>query len=85
MGFSSESGREAGEKSKRGKGKYVGEIREKIDALTNPLIDSIEIDDLNTSQRLVLLKLLLSHTLPKLKQQSLVPMETKLFDIEIIR
>ena len=29
MGFSSESGREAGKKSKRGKGKYVGEIREK--------------------------------------------------------
>ena len=85
MGFSSESGREAGKKSKRGKGKYVGEIREKIDALTNSLIDSIEIDDLNTSQRLVLLKLLLSHTLPKPKQPSLEPMETKLFDIEIIR
>ena len=85
MGFSSESGREAGKKSKRGMGKYVGEIREKIDALINSLIDSIEIDDLNTSQRLVLLKLLLSHTLSKPKQQSLVPMETKLFDIEVIR
>ena len=85
MAFNSDSARAAGMKSRRGKGKYAGKMREKITALTDNLIDSINIEDLNTNQRLALLKLLLSHTLPKPKQQSLVPMETKLFDIEIIR
>ena len=83
MAFNSDTARAAGMKSRRGKGKYAGEMREKITALTDNLIDSINIEDLNTNQRLALLKLLLAHTLPK--QQSLVPMETKLFDIEVIR
>jgi hypothetical protein len=83
MGFNSDTAREAGMKSKRGKGKYASEMREKITALTDSLIDSINIEDLNTNQQIALLKLLLAHTLPK--QQSLTPIETKLFTVEVVK
>ena len=83
MAFNSDTARAAGMKSRRGKGKYAGEMREKITALTDNLIDSINIEDLNTNQRLALLKLLHAHTLPK--QQPLAAIETKLFDVEIVK
>ena len=83
MAFNSDTARAAGMKSRRGKGKYAGEMREKITALTDNLIDSINIEDLNTNQRLALLKLLLAHTLPK--QQPLAAIETKFFDVEIVK
>jgi hypothetical protein len=83
MPFNSNTARVAGQKSKRGKAKYTTEIREKLNNLTDYLIDSINIEDLNTNQQIALLKLLLAHTLPK--QQSLTPIETKFFTVEVVK
>ena len=67
MGFNSQTAREAGKKSKRGKGKYTGELRDKLNSLFDNLLDSIDPESLSNAERIALLRILATHSLPKLR------------------
>jgi hypothetical protein len=47
--------------------KITAEVRGKLENLIDSLVDSIEIQDLNTSQRIKLLQIALQYTLPRLQ------------------
>ena len=47
--------------------KITAEVRGKLENLIDSLVDSIEIDDLNTSQRIKMLQIALQYTLPRLQ------------------
>jgi hypothetical protein len=47
--------------------KITGEVRGKLENLIDSLVDSIEIQDLNTSQRIKMLQIALQYTLPRLQ------------------
>ena len=70
MPFNSNTARVAGQKSKRGKAKYTTEIRDKLNNLTDYLIQDLNIQDLDTNEKLALLRILLAYTLPKPKIDS---------------
>ena len=78
MPFNSNTARVAGQKSRRGKAKYTTEIRDKLNNLTDYLIQ-----DLDTSEKLALLRILLAYTLPKPKIDNLTQ-EQKHFTVEVI-
>jgi hypothetical protein len=78
MPFNSESAREAGQRSRRGKAKYTTEIRDKLNNLTDYLIQ-----DLDTNEKLTLLRILLAYTLPKPKIDA-ETQEQKHFTVEVI-
>ena len=63
MPFNSNTARIAGKKSKRGKAKYTTEIREKLNILTDNLVSDLNIQKLNTNEKIALLRILLSYTL----------------------
>ena len=83
MPFNSNTARVAGQKSKRGKAKYTAEIREKLNNLTDYLIQDLNIQDLDTNEKLALLRILLAYTLPKPKIDNEVQ-EHKHFTVEVI-
>ena len=83
MPFNSNTARVAGQKSKRGKAKYTAEIREKLNNLTDYLIQDLNIQDLDTNEKLALLRILLAYTLPKPKIDTQVQ-EQKHFTVEVI-
>jgi hypothetical protein len=83
MPFNSNTARVAGQKSKRGKAKYTTEIREKLNNLTDYLIQDLNIQDLNNNEKLALLRILLAYTLPKPKIDNEVQ-EQKHFTVEVI-
>ena len=83
MPFNSNTAREAGQKSKRGKAKYTTEIRDKLNNLTDYLIQDLNIQDLDTNEKLALLRILLAYTLPKPKIDNEVQ-EQKHFTVEVI-
>ena len=83
MPFNSNTARVAGQKSKRGKAKYTTEIREKLNNLTDYLIQDLNIQDLDTNEKLALLRILLAYTLPKPKIDNEVQ-EQKHFTVEVI-
>ena len=83
MPFNSNTARVAGQKSKRGKAKYTTEIREKLNNLTDYLIQDLNIKDLDTNEKLALLRILLAYTLPKPKMDNEVQ-EQKHFTVEVI-
>ena len=93
MPFNSNTARVAGQKSKRGKAKYTTEIRDKLNNLTDYLIQDLNIQDLNiqdlniqdldTSEKLALLRILLAYTLPKPKIDNQTQ-EQKHFTVEVI-
>ena len=56
MPFNSNTARVAGQKSKRGKAKYTTEIRDKLNNLTDYLIQDLNIQDLETNEKLALLR-----------------------------
>ena len=62
MPFNSNTARVAGQKSKRGKAKYTTEIREKLNNLTDYLIQDLNIQDLDNNEKLALLRILLAYT-----------------------
>ena len=66
MPFNSETGKLAGQKSVRGKDKVGSELRNKLKDLADHLIDTIDIHSLNNSERIALLRILVSYTIPKL-------------------
>ena len=83
MPFNSNTARVAGQKSKRGKAKYTTEIREKLNNLTDYLIQDLNIQDLDTNEKLALLRILLAYTLPKPKIDNEIQ-EQKHFTVEVI-
>ena len=83
MPFNSNTAREAGQKSKRGKAKYTTEIRDKLNNLTDYLIQDLNIQDLDTNEKLALLRILLAYTLPKPKIDN-ETQERKHFTVEVI-
>ena len=83
MPFNSNTARVAGQKSKRGKAKYTAEIREKLNNLTDYLIQGLNIQDLDTNEKLALLRILLAYTLPKPKIDN-ETQEQKHFTVEVI-
>ena len=85
MGFNSETASEAGKKSRRGKAKHSSELREKLSDLTNDLIDTIDVSSLSQSERIALLRILATYTIPKLKNEQLEQVETKQFEVHIIK
>jgi len=83
MPFNSNTARVAGQKSKRGKAKYTAEIRDKLNNLTDYLIQDLNIQDLDTNEKLALLRILLAYTLPKPKIDNEIQ-EQKHFTVEVI-
>ena len=85
MGFNSETASEAGKKSRRGKAKNSSELREKLSDLTNDLIDTIDVSSLSQSERIALLRILATYTIPKLKHEQVDENEPQQFEVHIIR
>ena len=85
MGFTSETGREAGKKSKRGKAKHSSELRAKLSELTDELIDTIDIESLSQSEHIALLRILVTYTIPRLKYEQVDENEPQQFEVHIIR
>ena len=83
MPFNSNTARVAGQKSKRGKAKYTTEIRDKLNNLTDYLIQDLNIQDLDTNEKLALLRILLAYTLPKPRIDN-ETQEQKQFTVEVI-
>ena len=83
MPFNSNTARIAGKKSKRGKARYTPEIREKLNILTDNLVSDLNIQKLNTNEKIALLRILLSYTLtrPKVDNET---QEQKHFTVEVI-
>ena len=67
MPFNSDTAREAGKKSKRGKARFGQELKERLEQLSNELIESIKIEELSSSDRVRLLGIVCSYILPKYK------------------
>ena len=67
MPFNSDTEREAGKKSKRGKARLGQKLRERLEQLSNELIESIKIEELSSSDRVRLLGIVCSYILPKYK------------------
>jgi hypothetical protein len=67
MPFNSDTAREAGKKSKRGKARLGQELKERLELLFNELIESIKIEELSNSDRVRLLGIVCSYILPKYK------------------
>lgn len=84
MPFNSETGRLAGSKSKRGKAKHSSELRSKICEITNDLIESIEIEELSTNDRIALLRILMNYSIPKLKDENEEKTESSEYTIHIV-
>ena len=85
MGFTSETAREAGKKSKRGKAKHSSELRAKLSELTDELIDTIDIESLSQSESIALLRILATYTIPRLKHEEVDENEPQQFEVHIIR
>ena len=85
MGFTSETATEAGRRSKRGKAKHSTELRAKLSELTDELIDTIDLESLSQSERIALLRILATYTIPRLKHEQLEQVETKQFEVHIIK
>ena len=85
MPFNSESAREAGQRSRRGKAKVSSEIRDKLSNLTDSLIESIDITTLSISDRIALLHILVGYTVHKIaSEKQVVEKEEMSFQVEII-
>jgi len=65
MGFTSETAREAGRKSKRGKDKFSDEIKELLQLKAQDLINDLDVHSLTLSQRIKVLSIILPYILSK--------------------
>ena len=85
MPFTSDTGRLAGQKSKRGQELGGKELRGKLSLITSVLIDEINIQDLTTAERIALLRVLAAYTIPKPRIEA-IEQETQqmYFQVEII-
>ena len=85
MPFNSESAREAGKKSRRGKSLVSSLLKEQFETLTDRIITEIQLEDLNNSERIAILRLMLPYILPKAQTEKTTEgNETKEFKVQVI-
>ena len=65
MGFTSETAREAGKKSKRGKDKFSEEIKELLQLKADILIQELDIRSLTSNQKIKVLSIILPYIISK--------------------
>ena len=78
MGFTSETAREAGRKSKRGKDKFSDEIKELLQLKAEDIINGLDVQSLSSNQRIKILSIILPYlitkqNLPKAKEKIDLP------------
>jgi hypothetical protein len=85
MPFNSESAREAGKKSRRGKSLISSILKDKFETLTDRIITEIQLEDLNNSEQISILRLMLPYILPKAQTEKISEdNETKEFKVQVI-
>lgn len=62
--FNSETAKISGQLSKRGKALPI-EIKQSLQLIAQDILHTIELDKLNSNQKLKLLEIILRHTMPK--------------------
>ena len=62
--FNSENAKIAGQLSKRGKALPI-EIKQNLQLLAQDILTTINLNELNTNQKIKLLEIILRHTMPK--------------------
>lgn len=65
MGFTSETAREAGRKSKRGKDKFSDEIKELLQIKAKDIINDLDVQSLSSNQRIKVLSIILPYLISK--------------------
>ena len=65
MGFTSETAREAGRKSKRGKDKFSDEIRELLQSKAEDIINDLDVQSLSYNQMIKVLSIILPYIISK--------------------
>ena len=65
MGFTSETAREAGRKSKRGKDKFSDEIKELLQLKVEDIINDLDVHTLSPNQRIKVLSIILPYLITK--------------------
>ena len=84
MGFSSETAKLAGKKSRRGKAKHSSEIRQTLSDLATQTLNNINTEQLTNSERIALLRILINYTVPKLQTERSETTEHKEFTVTVI-
>ena len=84
MPFTSESGRKAGQKSKRGISHINKDLRDKFRSLIDETISNININDLSTRQKIDLLKTITPYVISKTRHVDEDLTDEREFIIEII-
>ena len=85
MPFNSQSASEAGKKSRRGKSLVSSLLKEQFETLTDRIITEIQLEDLNNSERIAMLRLMLPYILPKAQtEKTTEDNETKEFKVQVI-
>jgi DNA-binding transcriptional regulator WhiA len=85
MPFNSESAREAGKKSRRGKSLVSSLLKEQFETLTDRIITEIQLENLSNSERIAMLRLMLPYLLPKIQtEKTTEETETKEFKVQVI-
>ena len=75
MGFTSETAREAGRKSKRGKDKFSDEIKELLQSKAEDIINDLDVQSLSYNQMIKVLSIILPYIISK---QDLLKPEEKI-------
>jgi|SaaInl1SG_22_DNA_1037389.scaffolds.fasta_scaffold222437_1 predicted CopG family antitoxin len=65
MGFTSETAREAGRKSKRGKDNFSDEIKELLQIKAKDIINDLDVQSLSSNQRIKVLSIILPYLISK--------------------
>ena len=84
MPFTSESGRKAGQKSKRGISHINKDLRDKFRSLIDETISNLNINDLSTRQKIDLLKTIIPYVISKTRHVDEDLNDEREFVIEII-
>ena len=85
MGFSSETAKLAGKKSRRGKTRHSSEIRQTLSDLATKTLNTINTEELSNSERIALLRILVNYTVPKLQTERIETNQHKHFTIEVLK
>ena len=84
MGFSSETAKQAGKKSRRGKARHSSEIRQTLSDLATKTLESINTEELSNSERIALLRILINYTVPKLQTERPETTDHREFTVTVI-
>ena len=79
MGFTSETAREAGRKSKRGKDKFSDEIKELLQSKAEDIINDLDVQSLSYNQMIKVLSIIL----PYIKSKQNLPKPEEKIDLPI--